>query len=253
MLHIILLVMLVVGLSVFATVGLVALVRVFQRGRPIVRGTADVEGVYITVLGGLYAIFVAFMIFVVWTRFYEARQRVDLEADTVAGVYNLSAGLPEPLKGRLQDASLDYARVMVRYEWRDMAEERFPRRGQELVDRMREVINATGPDTVDDDVLRDHLLTSFDELTELRRFRLLESRTSLPGILYAGLIFGGLLTLGFAALFTVEEFWSHILKAAVLAAMISFMLLTVWMLDHPFQGSVHVDAAPFERTLELFD
>jgi len=253
MLHIILLVLSVVLLSVLGSVGLVVLVRVLQRNRMLVRGTTDVEGFYITVLGALYAILVAFMIFVVWTRFYESRQLVELEADVVGDVYRLSAGLPEPYRGRIQESSLEYARTMIRYEWQDMSEGRFPRRGQEIVDRIWGLINSMGPEIVRDDVLRDHLFTSFDELAELRRLRLLESRTSLPGILYGILLFGGLLTVGFAAVFTVEEFWSHTLKAAVLTAIISFLLLSIWMLDHPFQGPVYVDAAPFEQIIELLE
>lgn len=96
-----------------------------------------------------------------------------------------------------------------------------------------------------DEVIRNQLLVIFVELTDLRRFRLLQSQTSLPGVLYALLLFGAVLTLSFAALFGSDDFWPHIIKAASLAAIVSFMLFTVWALDHPFKGRVHVSPEPF--------
>lgn len=242
----------VVGLSVLGTYGLVTILRRRQRGM-LIRGTADIEGFYITVIGTLYAIFIAFMIFAVWSRFYEATVMVNQEADNLADVYRLSRALPQPYKNQARQLCLEYSRTMIRSEWQSMARREYPTQGWDVVNRMWDLFNGLDPAEVTDSVLRDHLLTNFTELTDLRRYRLLESQSSLPDILYAVLIFGAILIIGFASVFAADDFWPHALKACVLAALISFMLFTVWSLDRPFQGHVHITPTPFERTIELIE
>lgn len=244
-------VVLVIALSVAGTYSLVALVRRTRHDRFPIRGTSDIEGFYITVLGAIYAIFLAFMIFVVWTRFYDATVVVEQEVDELGHVYRLSRVLPQPLQDQMRNAVIDYADTVTRYEWPAMKREETSEQMQAVVDRMWNIVYDVGPEELPDEVIRDHLFTSFEELMDLRRLRLLNSQTSLPGLLYAVLIFGAFLILGFAAVFAVEDFWPHVIKACVLAAIISLMVFTVWALDHPFQSWVHVSSQPFERVLEL--
>lgn len=247
--NIVVLAVLVVVLSILISSALVGLLRGSRIGT-LMQGTGDVEGIYITVIGALYAIFIAFMIFVVWTRFDAAENSVDQEADTLVNLYRLAEELPQPLQSEMRQAVVDYAHSMIRDEWPAMAEERSSAKSQAVVERMWDVVHRMD-EAAADDVIRDHVLTTISELTELRRYRLLQSQTNLPGILYAALFFGGTLTIVLAALFSVEQFWSHVLKAAVLAALTSFMLLVVWVLDHPFQGDVYVQPTAFERSLEI--
>lgn len=247
----IIVVSLIVGLSVAAVYGLVVLIRRLKPDTTPIRGTTDIEGFYITVLGALYAIFVAFMIFTVWTRYYEAVVVVNQEANELADVYRLSEALPQPLQDQMQKAAMDYADIVVKYDWPAMAQGEIPDRMQTHIDRMWKIMNSIGPEQVPDEVRRDHLGEAFDSLMDYRRLRILHSQTSLPGLLYTVLIFGAVLVIGFAVLFTVEGFWPHVIKACVLAAIISLMVFTVWALDHPFQSWVHVSSQPFERVLEL--
>ena len=104
-----------------------------------------------------------------------------------------------------------------------------------------------------DDVLRDHLLTSYTELTDHRRTRLLWSATGLSEYAYVVLFLGALITVGMSAIFIVEDFRTHFLKAAALAAMIGIMLATVWVLGHPFRGAVGLEPTPFVEVIERLD
>ena len=100
----------VVGLSTLATWGAVALLRRGVRRRTI-PGTDDVETAYITTLGTIYAIFLAFMVFTVWSRFYEAMNTVDEEASTLIHIYRQAESLPrayhEPGAARMRGIRAD--------------------------------------------------------------------------------------------------------------------------------------------------
>ena len=241
----------VVGLSVLGTYGFVTLLRNKLHDRVLIEGTKDIEGFYITVLGTLYAILVAFMIFAVWGRYYNASVATSQEADNLADVYRLSLALPEPYKSQAKKLCLDYGNTMIESEWPAMARLVYSEKGWAVVDKMWKLFGNIGASEVADPVLRDHILTNFTELTDLRRFRLLESQSSLPYILYGVLIFGAIITIGFASIFAAVDLGTHALKACVLAALISIMLFTVWSLDHPFKGQVHVTPTPFEQIIKI--
>lgn len=251
--HLILLIIAVVVISIFGTIGLVYLVRYHRRFYGAIQGTTDIEGIYVTVLGTLYAIFVSFMIFVVWSQYYSALNASDQEASTLVDIYELSKSLPQPLAGQLQQLCRTYAHVVIEDEWPAMARGKIDGRGGATVRRMWTILRSAGPKEVPDSVLRDHLLTSFMSLTAFRRYRLLQSSAGLPPILYIVLIFGGMLTIVFASVFSSERFFQHVLKAGVLAAMISLMLATIWLLDYPFQGDVHVHPDAFRGALQVIE
>lgn len=234
-------------LGIAIALAMVLIVRRYSPDSFPMKGTADIEGYYITVIGTLYAILIAFMIFVVWTRFYDAMETVNQEADAIWNLHRLAAALPEPYKSDIQKTSDDYVNTVVRYEWPAMSNSEDSPQTWAVVDRMWDIMSKIGPSQVPDEVLRDHLMEAWINVANLRRLRLLESRTALPGLLYAVLIFGAFLTVGFAAIFAVDKFWPHAIKACVLAALISFMLFTVYAIDMPFQGPVHVGSEAFTR------
>jgi len=247
--HLVLGVLAATALSLVISLALVHLVRRYSV-RYRIQGTADVEGIYMVALATLYGIFVAFMIFATWTRYYDATESAGAEADTLVNVYQLAESLPEPSKSRLQRACVEYAQTMVRYEWPAMAKGKQSPEGRLAARRMWPIFDAMNLGSTKD-VLHDHLLTEFTRLVSLRRLRLLHAEEGLPNILLALLIFGALLTVLFAAVFSVEDTIPHALKTCVLALIISFMLYTVWELDNPFQGDVRIRPTAFQHALEI--
>lgn len=247
--HLILGLLSAIAFSLLISLALVYLVRRYGV-RYRIKGTGDVEGIYMVALLTLYGIFVAFMIFATWTRYYDSMESTSAEADTLVNVYRLAEGIPEPTSSRLQQACIEYAEAMIRYEWPAMANGKQSPEGRLAASRIWPIFEAMNPGSADD-VLHDHLLSEFTKLISLRRLRLLHAEEGLPTILLALLAFGALLTVLFAAVFSVEDTVPHALKTCVLALMISFMLYTVWELDNPFLGDVSIMPKPFEHALEM--
>lgn len=239
----------VVGSAVLGTLGLVFLLR--SGGGHKIPGSHDPEGVYVTTLGTLYAIFLAFMIFAVWTRFYEALQAVETEANDVTDLYRLAEGLPPQLRDEIQSFCRRYADIVVKKEWDAMARGSEQSPSRSLVRHQWGILARMNSGAAVDPVLRDHILGRWMELTDLRRSRLLQSRIALPGLLYAVLVLGAAVTVAAAAIFPAEDLLLHCLKACLLAVLISLMLYAVVSIDRPFQGPVRVTPAPFERTQQI--
>lgn len=234
--------------SVIST-ALVVLARVAQR-RHVMRGTDDVETAYVTSVCTLYGIFIAFMIFTVWSRYDQADMSIAQEADDLGGIYRMAATLPEPIRTEIRRLSLEYVRSVVQDEWPTMEHGTGAPRTEAIVRQMWGLYDRMGHE-VGDTVIRDHMLTAWTSLAEHRRMRLLWSRRGLSPYAYIVLFVGGFVAIGLASLFTVDDVWTHIIKAASLAAVIALMLATVWALGHPFRGVLRLKPEAFEQILEI--
>src|SRR6188474_2906323 len=101
----------VVGSMALAVGGLV----LFRSIAPleVLRRSNDVVGNYLQTLGSIYAVLLAFVMFVVWTQFNDARANVDKEANELLDLFRTSRGLPEPTRGQVQASAVAYAMQVV--------------------------------------------------------------------------------------------------------------------------------------------
>ena len=95
-------------------------------------------------------------------------------------------------------------------------------------------------------------LRQLDTVTTDRRERLLTSREGLPGIIWVALVGGSILTVGFSLLFGVERAHFQAAIVGALAIEVSLLLFVVFMLDHPFQGDIHLRPDGLELFLQQF-
>ena len=75
----------------------------------------------------------------------------------------------------------------------------------------------------------------------------------MPAILWAVLLVGGVITVGFTYLFGLRSTTVHVLMVAALALVIGLVLFTVAALDFPFRGTVHIGPEAFEQALGRFE
>src|SRR5208282_1001783 len=64
----------------------------------------EVAGVTFGVIGAFYGLLLAFVIVAAWERFDRADEMAQTEAMSLASLYRISKGLPQPLQHNLQQA-----------------------------------------------------------------------------------------------------------------------------------------------------
>jgi hypothetical protein len=116
---------------------------------------------------------------------------------------------------------VSYARAVVEEEWPLMHEGRTSPRAEELADELRSSIQYFEPRTEAEQALRSEGLTQLDDLDEARALRLLEVREGLPPIVWLVLVVGG--------------------------------VITVAVLDYPFNGDLGVGPEAFELVLRRIE
>jgi hypothetical protein len=214
----------------------------------------DVAGFIYAVVGVIYAVLLALMVIAVWEEHEAAKATVREEANGLADVFWLAHSLPEPEGPRLQELARSYATVVTEEEWPLMA-----RGGGSspeawaLMDEMRLGMQNLEVDARSDQVLFERGLERIDALADARRERMVEAEEGIPAVLWAVLVLGGTITVGFTYLFGLENTWSHRLMVAAVAGLIALVLFTVGSLEYPFSGGTRVGPEAFELVLGRFE
>lgn len=244
--------LLVVTVSVVTALGLLALVR--RLAPPERLGQInDVIGSYSTVVGTLYAVILAFMLYAEWTDFETARTNTDKEGHTLADIYRLADGLPEPAHTSFRQLPRAYAEAMLNGEWAAMSTNHPRSDTQRIHDRLWQVATHLHPASGEEQILVDHLLYQLETLSELRRARLLQLQRRLPGILSSVLIVGAVFTVVVFYLFSVASHRLHMLKVAGLTAFLALVLFALYEMDGAYVGTVRVTPDSFALALRTFD
>jgi uncharacterized protein (DUF983 family) len=252
-------VLIVGGACLAAVVGL-ALV---QRLVPLeVRQTHnDVAGFIYAVLGVIYAVLLALVVIATWEEFGRARLTVEAEANALAEIFWLAHQLPEPEGPHLQELCRSYAEEVVNVGWPLMEQGKTPSmdRSQEtsrawvLIDDIRATLQEGEPRTAAGQELYAEGLDQVQRLADARRTRLVVAEEGLPTVLWVVLIVGGIVVVGFAYLFGMENTWAHSLMVVSLAGVIALVLFTIAAMDHPFSGGARIGPEAFELVLNRFE
>ena len=217
----------------------------------------DVAGFLYAVVGVIYAVLLALLIIAVWEQYERANVTVESEANALAEIAWLAHRLPEPERHVLQEDARSYAQEVVDTEWPRMEQglegvRGFPE-GWDLIDDIRATLQEVEVGTQADQALYAEGLDQIERLNDARRMRFVAAEEGLPAGLWAVLVFGGVVAVGFTYLFGLQNSWAHRLMVMSLTAVIALVLFTIGVMEHPFSGGARLEPEAFELILERFE
>jgi hypothetical protein len=213
----------------------------------------DMVGPSVGVIGTTYAVIIAFMLSGTWNEFQTAQVNAEQEANCLVNIYRFADRFPDSSGARIQQLAVDYAKAMIGEEWQAMEHESSSPGGHRIMFSLWRTLPAIEAQNPAQRMAVDHALTELTTMTEHRRIRLLQSHKQLPGILWAVLIFGGIITVASTCLFGVENFLLHMVQVFAIALLLSIMLVAIADIDRPFQGHIHVQPDGFRYAIDSFE
>jgi hypothetical protein len=221
-------------------VGGLALVRRRFGGQVLVEHR-EVAGYVFAVVGALYGVLLAFVVVVVWEQLEEARSAATEEAAVVEVLHRNVQALGE--RGvAVQQGIVAYAEAVAGPEWTAMADDQDESPAADAAsERLWSAIYAVEPQGAAEASIFDRTVGQLDDLTALRRERLLDSRARVPGGVWGVLLVGAALCVGFAFFTGVASFRVHAMLAGALAATIALALFLVLSIDLPFTGDMGIE------------
>src|SRR3712207_2840239 len=248
-------VLVVIGVCLAAVAGL----EVVQRLVPSEKRQQhnDVAGFLYAVVGVVYAVLLALLVIAVWEQYQSARETVESEANAVADIAWIAHRLSETERYQLQELARSYAQEVVDEEWPLMEQgiegERGTPEGWDLIDDMRATLQGFEPRTEAEAQIYAEGLDQIDRLGDDRRMRLVAAEEGMPGVLWAVLVFGGVVVVGFTYLFGLQNTWAHRLMVMSLTAVIALVLFTIGAMEYPFSGGARIDTGAFDLILQRFE
>jgi hypothetical protein len=210
----------------------------------------DFTGAVVAVIGTTYAVILAFTLSGVWTMFQQAQANEEQEANALVNVYRIATHLQDSRAQQIEALCLQYADNAVGREWETMwKSKQLTKEGATMINQLWALAGAAQANAKPDAIAAYQLMEELRALTQCRRIRAMESRESLPGILWTVLIAGGIITVAASCFFGVPNFHFHVLQVLVLTFLISLVLIAISDIDRPYQGTVPVQPEGFRFAL----
>ena len=209
----------------------------------------DFTGAVVAVIGTTYAVILAFTLSGVWNMFQQAQANEEQEANSLVNVYRIASQLDDANAKQIQELCVRYGDNALQREWPAMLNEEFPRENGEIINQLWVLAGQTQARARPDAIAAYQLMEELRGLTQYRRIRAMQDREALPGILWAVLIAGGVITVAAACFFGVPNFRFHLLQVLVLSFLISLVLVAIADIDKPYQGPVRVQPEGFRNAV----
>jgi hypothetical protein len=210
----------------------------------------EVASFFFLMIGTLYAVLIAFAIFVVWTQFQNAGANLEHEANEVGDLSRMSVAMPPPLRDNIRTALLEYVNSVLNDEFPAMAEGRSSQRTWNAVENLWGVYNSGQASCAAMAAYCQQALAHLNELCNYRRIRLFTSRGTVPAMLWYLLYIGGGVLVVFTYFFGHESLLWQSLMTAAMSGVLAFSLFLIYSYDSPFSGAARVSPAPFQLELE---
>jgi hypothetical protein len=210
----------------------------------------DVAGFIIAVVGVVYGVLLALVVIAVWEQFQDARSIADREASVALTIYR-DTGLLGAEGAPVRVALRAYARAVVSDEWQAMEAGEDSERVDAALAHVWSAVAAIEPSTRREPVI-ENILDDLDELAAHRAERLFASSDALPTVFWAGIIVGGVITVGFTFIFGVRNRRIHAVMVLALATLVGVVLLMILVVDMPFTGDVGIEPDAMVATIREF-
>ncbi|CAN5464007.1 hypothetical protein BH10BAC5_BH10BAC5_10690 [soil metagenome] len=210
----------------------------------------EIGAIMFNAFGLLYAVFISFMVFAVWSGYQLAETNVELEVNLLNLLYSNSSALDAELKAEIKKDLTDYAEIVVTKDWEEMSE------GNNTssiipLNKLWNTVSKIKADSVKSSAIFAEYYDNLNQLSRYRTLRILENRYNLPLILWVVLFFGAFISLSYSFFFSMNKFSIQVIFTSLLASFTFLLLFLIYSFDHPFSGSTSLKAVPFEDFLKV--
>jgi len=208
------------------------------------------------VLGTAFAVLLAFVIFVSFESYTNAKAKAGQEANSVLELYHTAQLLPSPAREALGGQMVCYGRSVIDDEWPQMKNEGQSARVQGWLDKVDDTVERDRGVEGREATAFGHWLEQSAERREGRRGRLAEAKPFVPGPLWFALVVGAVVLVSFMAFFADprEPFFVQAMMIGTITAVVVTGLLVIRFLDRPYEdrtGSIRPEA--MSQTVESID
>jgi hypothetical protein len=219
------------------------------------RGATDETGSlspFLTTVALVYGALLGFTVVVAWEQFSSAEANVTNESSTLATMYRQTVSLPGPEQATMRQLLRQYT-AAVQGEWGQQGSDAASGAARAAITDMYRVLGREQPPAAAANPINTEIRGELNVLTTQRNTRVLDGRPRIPGLLWTGLLFGGVVLIALTAFTRLDNRLTHMILSSAVAILLGLLLFLIFWLDHPFGRQLGVTPAPFNYTVQVFD
>jgi len=201
-------------------------------------------------IGVVFAVLLAFVFNEVWGEYNLAAQAINGECGALHGAAMLAHDLPEGQGRGVEQAIVDYSKVVTNVEWRALQRRDV---SSEAVKAFQAIVESAGRLNMTrpaDMTIQGQILSLLAQAHAYRETRLFQANNGLPIVIWLILSFYAFVLVLFVMFAGVVSQAGHILFTSVFAVSMALALIVVRMLDYPFEGALALSNDDFVKVIE---
>jgi hypothetical protein len=214
------------------------------------RDHTELGAAIFAVIGTTYAVLLAFMAMTAWERYSAAESLTRQEANLAARIIGVAESLPGPADGAIRAGTLAYLTHIVGVEWPDQIAGRTLPATDAALPGLRRSVTGFVPAGEAQARLQDVLIGAVGDLESARRDRRLAAEGTVPHLVWAVLLSGGALLVGFSFLLGAPGSALHLVMTAALVASGLLVVLLIVGLSSPFHGALTIAPDAYRAVLD---
>ena len=202
------------------------------------------------VVAAYIGILIAFAGVQVWQDFADAENAVHREASSAAQLYRDMATYGPDMAPARADLRA-YTTSILRDEWPQLSRGAASEKTEVALFRLFEAIGKIRPADNRDSAIYSEIFSNLNQLVELRRDRLMHSKSGMPMILWIVGLFGSILIVAYTATFRHTR--TNVLMIGGISVALGLVFLFILVVDRPYMGDFHVDNTELAGLPAKFD
>jgi Na+/proline symporter len=211
----------------------------------------EVAAIIFNSFGLLYGVVVAFVVFVTWGGYDDAKKNLEMEANEADDIFHITKTFPDPARGMIQQGLIDYIASVYNDELKRMSQGDISLQSNRSMARLITVFYQIDDKSVPNRELYAESLTRLNNLAQYRRIRIFAGNDTVPLAVWLVLLVGGVITISYTYFFGMKNIKSQYLMTAALTVTITLILVLIYILDHPFTGTSKVSVEPLRQVMEI--
>jgi len=213
----------------------------------------DSTGALLAIVGTLYAVLLGLIVVDAMIRFDKACDCVQMESNSLADIFLLADGLPEPYRNNIQESCRTYAKQVVELEWPRMEQAQMSVEARMTALSLAQSLRGFEPVTEAHKIIYPSLLEQIRQLWDRRRDRAGSAEYGIPVVEWVALVVGAAVTLFLGSLLHVGNRRLKLVVTAMTALVIGLNLYLICLFGYPFAGELSVSDRPFRVDIAIFD
>src|SRR5215469_6491047 len=213
----------------------------------------EAEGIntLILLIGSIYAVIFAFVIYVIWGQFTDVENFMMRECKSLNELLRFSAFLTPDAARSIRRAVVDYLQLVVKSEWSALGERQRDKIAEPAFSTLLSTVLHVAPISPEQNVVYQRLIDIAREAGEHRDERITKSLTQIPATLIH-LVHTMAVALLLLVFFYPFHNWAAGMCCFLILGIILFLAnLVMTDMDNPFKGVYNVDPKPFSDLAAL--